>query len=149
MKRADSLLAPVIRDLGIVDGVRLAEIKRNWYSLFQKPLSYHMAPSLFSKGELLINVDSPVWRQELNFYKEDILKKLRPYGVSAVRFRLGRVSLTEKTGTKGKREEFKTLGAEERSYIDETISEIQDESLKETLKTTMEKAITSGKTKIR
>jgi hypothetical protein len=148
VKRADSLLTPVIRDLGIEDGVRLAEMKRNWYSLFQKPLSYHMAPSLFSRGELLINVDSPVWLQELKFFREEILKKLRPYGINAVRFRIGRVSLSLKSGVGGQESEVKKITNEEHIFIRDVVSKIEDESLRETVKTAIEKSITSGKTKI-
>lgn len=149
MKRADSLLSPIIRNLGIEEGVRLAQIRRDWYILFQKPLSYHMSPSLLSKGELLLNIDSPVWLQELKFYTADILKKLDPYGVKAIRFRLGRVSLTDKAGSINKKPEDKHLKAEERSYIEKTVSQIHDEALKVTVKQAMERAITSGKTKIR
>ena len=97
MKRADSLLSPFIRELGIEDGVKLAEIKRNWCNLFNKPLSYHMSPLILSKGEILLNVDSPVWLQEITFYKEDIIKKMSSYGVKAIRFRLGKVSRNKRS----------------------------------------------------
>jgi hypothetical protein len=150
VRRADSLLTPFIRDLGIEDSVRLAEIKRNWYSLFQKPLSYHIAPSLLSRGELLINVDSPVWLQELKFYKEGFLKKLGPYGVSEIRFRLGRVSLTNKQSeVRSQGSGVKHLTNKEHTFIQDIVSKIEDERLKVTLKTAIEKAINSGKTKIR
>ncbi len=157
MKRADSLLLPIIKELGINDGVRLAEIKRNWYNLFSKPLSYHMAPSMLSKDEILLNVDSPVWLQELNFCKEDIIKKMSSYGVRAVRFKLGRVSTDIKSEVKNQarpasrsetgKSKVKPLAAEELSYIEETVSQISDEALRETVRRTIEKAFISGRTK--
>jgi hypothetical protein len=148
VKRADSLLKPLIKDLGIEEGVRLSEMRQKWNVLFQEPLSHHISPSLFTGGELLLNVDSPVWLQELKFYKEDIIRKLSSYGVKAVRFRLGRIVTTEKSGVRNERREVKPLKTDERSFIDKAISGITDENLKVTLKTTMKKAITSGKTKI-
>ena len=149
MYRADSLLKLFIKDLGIEDGIRLSEIKRHWNALFNEPLSLHMAPSLLARGELLLTVDSPVWLQELNFYRQDILKKLGSYGVSAIRFRLGRVSAKAKSGARNQRATVKRLSSAEQTFIQETVAEIRDEGLKESLTVIMEKAITSGKTKIR
>ena len=148
MYRADSLLKPFIKDLGIEEGIKLSEIRRHWTTLFREPLSCHMAPSLLNRGELLLTVDSPVWLQELNFYREDILKKLVSYGLSAVRFRLGRVSAKMKTEIK-KQKSNARLTDTEKVFIQKAVSGIRDEALKETLKMTMERAITSGKTKVR
>jgi hypothetical protein len=144
VKRADSLLNPFIRELGIEDGVKLAEIRRNWYNLFDKPLSYHMSPFILSKGEILLNVDSPVWLQELTFYKEDIIKKMSSYGVKTVRFRLGRVSTKVKSGIQGWKSRVKQLTTEELSYIEETVSKINDEKLKETVQKAMKKSFATG-----
>ena len=144
MKRADSVLIPFIRELGIEDGVKLAEIRRNWYNLFDKPLSYHMSPLILSKGEILLNVDSPVWLQELTFYKEDIIKKMSSYGVKTVRFRLGRVSTKVKSGIQGQKSRVKQLTTEELSYIEETVSKINDEKLKETVQKAMKKSFATG-----
>ncbi len=148
MYRADSLLKAYIKDLGIEDGIGLSEIKRNWNALFHEPLSHHMSPSLLARGELLLTVDSPVWLQELNFFRGDILRKLSPYGVSAIRFRIGRVSANVKPGAGSRKAKVKKLTDAEQAFIRETVAEMCDEGLKETLKLTMEKAITSGKTKI-
>lgn len=149
VKRADSLLTHLIRDLGIEDGIRLAMMKREWYSLFQKPLSYHVSPCRLSEGELLLNVDSPVWLQELNFFKEEIIKKLGSYGVREVRFKLGRIPrANENTAVKDKKSGKKHLKDGELEFVDKTVSHISDESLKTTVKSAMQKAITSGKTKI-
>jgi len=144
VKRADSVLIPFIRELGIEDGVKLAEIRRNWYNLFDKPLSYHMSPLILSKGEILLNVDSPVWLQELTFYKEDIIKKMSSYGVKTVRFRLGRVSTKVKSGIQSWKSRVKQLTTEELSYIEETVSKINDEKLKETVQKAMKKSFTTG-----
>jgi hypothetical protein len=146
VKKADSLLIPLIKELGIEDSVRLAEIKNNWHNIFNKPLSYHMSPSMLSKGEILLNVDSPVWLQELKFYKEDIIKKMGSYGVKAVRFRLGRVST--KSEARSQKSKARSLTHEELSYIEDTVSKISGEALRETVIRTIEKALISGRTKL-
>jgi hypothetical protein len=148
MHRADSLLKPFIKDLGIEDRIRFFEIKRNWDTLFQEPLASHMFPILLSRGELLLAVDSPVWLQELNFYRDDIIKKLVPFGIGAVRFKLGRITKNVKSEIKSQKSRAKRLTNTEQTFIRKTVDEIRDEGLKETLKITMEKAIVSGKTKI-
>jgi hypothetical protein len=149
MKRADSLLAPLLKDSGIGSGVAFAGIKKNWFSLFQKPLSHHIAPCLLTAGELLINVDSPAWLQELKFFREDILKKLYPFGIRSVRFRLGRVSMNAASDNKSRAPEARQLDEEERSFIENAVTDIDDDGMKQALKKTMKKAITSGRTKIR
>jgi hypothetical protein len=149
VKRADSLLIPFVRELGIEDGVKLAQIKRNWYNLFNKPLSYHMSPLILSKGEILLNVDSPVWLQELNFYREDIIKKMSSYGVKTVRFRLGRISRNKPSALSSQHlAAVKQLTNDERAFVRDIVSKIGDELLRGTVKTALEKSISSGKTKI-
>jgi len=146
VKRADSLLASVIKDLGIADGVKFAEIKRDWNALFDQPLSFHMSPSMLSNGELLIFVDSPAWLQELSFFREDIRRKLESYGVKSIRFRLGRVAT--KKGVRNQKTGVKQLTNVEHEIVKEMVSRIDDEGLKGAMKTTIEKAIASGKTKV-
>jgi hypothetical protein len=141
VKRADSLLKPLVRDLGIEDGIRLSQIKRHWYTLFHKPLSHHMSPSFLSGNELLLTVDSPVWLQELKFYQGDIITKLALYEVKTVRFRLGRVNAAENAETGREGGKAKPLTAHDRSFIEDTVSTIEDEELREVVKKAMGKAI--------
>jgi hypothetical protein len=148
VKRADSLLKNVIKGLGIEDGVVLAEIKRDWHILFHEPLSFHMTPVQLSRNELLLNVDSPVWLQELKFYKQDIINKLSPHGVKDVRFRLGSVRSTIKTGARNKSSKSRIFSEEERSYIEKTVSRLNDGDLKTAVRAAMGKAVSAGKTKI-
>lgn len=146
MKQAGSLLGPIIDDLGIREGVRLAEIRKNWHSLFHKPLSYHASPSKLTDGELLLNVESPVWLQQLSFFKDDIISRLSAFGIKSVRFRLGSVSLKGQREARSRRS--KPLTDEARVYIEDTISAVDDEALKASMKKAMEKAISSGRTRI-
>lgn len=138
----------LIRDLGLQEGVALARMKKEWHSLFQKPLVHHITPAHLSEGELLLYVDSPVWLQELNFFKHEIVRKLNSYGVREVRFRLGRNPGNENTMARQKRSERKHLNVSEQEFVDNSVSHIHDDSLKAAVKVAMQKAITSGRTKI-
>ncbi len=106
-----------------------------------------MVPCKITEGVILLNVDSPVWLQELNYFKKDIIEKLSPYGIKEVRFKLGGVS--KKTGSGVCNQGFRVnkLTPEEVSYIEETVSLIIDEELRGTVRRTIEKAISSKKTK--
>lgn len=151
MKRADTLLTPFLKNSGIQDGVKLAAMQAQWYHLFSKPLSNHILPFRFSRGELIVNVDSHVWLQELTFLKRDIVKKLTPYGVKTVRFRIGKTQSKAGSGLRnggGKRTQYRKLTAAELSYIEETVSGLPDEQLQRTVRTILEKAIATGRTKI-
>ncbi len=140
MKRADSLLAPLIKNLKLEDAVKLGRIKAGWADIFEQPVSLHMFPAMLKEGELLINVDSPMWMQQLSFYKDKMADKLHGFGVKAVRLGLGKVIPWEKE--KGEKIILhKSITADDRSYIEKTVSPIRDEELREGIKKAIEKSI--------
>jgi len=143
VKRADSLLAPIIRNLGIEDSIRLGRIKKEWAGVFEKTISFHTCPASLKEEELLVNVDSPVWLQQLSFYKEDIVKKLRGFGVKAVRFRLGRVFPEKKKEQEVLKKRLLTSG--DNAYIEETVSSIPAGELRDKIKKAIEKSFVYGK----
>jgi len=139
MEKAGPLLGPVLRRLGIEAGVSLARIKNDWHRIFDKTLSAHMYPSQFSEGELLLNVDSPIWIQQLGFYKKEIVLKLGAYGVREVRFRIGRVGRTEQV--KEAAPAPAELTAEEKEFVEGLLETIGDEGLRGAVKAAAEKSL--------
>ncbi len=142
MYKAGSLLAPILKNLGIEENVRLAQIKDSWNDLFSKPLSTHMSPSKLTEAELLINVDSPIWMQQLSFCKKDIIGKLDAYGVKNVRFRIGKV-LHKKQPLRARKKNA-ALSAEEHLFMEEVLSSVDDEQLKASIKKALSKSLSSG-----
>ncbi len=139
MERAESLLGPLLKRLGIAEDVRLRQIRNDWQTLFGKPLSTHMSPSRFFEGDLLLCVDSPAWMQQLVFCKGEILKKLAGYGVRDLRFRIGRVtSRNPRADCSVAKTE---LSSEEALFISEVVSRVGDEELRETIRKTIEKSL--------
>lgn len=106
-----------------------------------------MSPCTLSHGDILLNVDSPVWLQELQYYKKDILGKLRSYGITSMRFKIGRVSHDMSPNKRLKESRFKTLTAEEISLVEDTVSQIDDEELRAALKKAMKRSLSARKVK--
>lgn len=140
MRRADSLLAPILKNIGINEDVHFLKIKREWSEIFEKPLSFHTAPSALKEGELLINVDSAVWMQELSFYKETIVQKLNRFGIKSVKLKIGRVfPYKKKIDPKPER---RTMTADDKTFIENTVFSIPEEDLKTQIKKAIEKSLT-------
>ena len=127
----------------------MSQIKNNWQDIFDKPLSLHMYPSKLSEGELLLNVDSPIWIQQLTYYKKEIINKLDAYGVKEVRFRIGRVSPDKRSvaasSSSSSDNKHRELSAEDTSFISSLTSEIKDEDLKQAVKTVVKKSLQAPK----
>jgi len=144
MERAGSILIPAIKRLGIEEDVRLLRIRNDWDALFDKPLSLHMSPSRLLEGELLLNVDSPIWMQQLHFCSREITAKLSSYGVKSVRLRVGKVfqrkcSDNENNKPKG------SLSADDARFIDDLVTSVNDEELRAAIKTAAEKFLSCRK----
>lgn len=148
MRRADSLIIPLVKELRIEDGIRLIELRKNWDNLFDEPLSSHMSPHKLSEGEILLNVDSPVWLQELNFCKKNIIDRLSSYGIREIRLRLGRVLEKTKYRVKCQGARVTNLSTKELSYIENAVSQINDEELSKTIRRAIERAFISGRTRL-
>jgi len=59
VEKTDSLLGPLLRRLGIEDGVRLARIQAAWDGIFDRP-SPSTYPCRYAEGELLITWNPPL-----------------------------------------------------------------------------------------
>ncbi len=143
MEKAGSLLEPVVRRLGIESGVRLSRIRADWNILFDKPLSQHMYPSRLADGELLLNVDSPVWVQQLNFYKNQITAKLGGYGIRGIRFRIGKVSTVREK--EGKSLKLPELSSEEACFVERLLDTISDAEIRNAVRGAAEKSLRATK----
>ena len=91
MNPIQSDLEAIITELGLVEELRLKKIQKVYTNLFKPPLTAHLYPVKLNKGELLFHVDSNEWLYEIQLNEQLILEKLKPYGVTSLRFRLGRI----------------------------------------------------------
>jgi len=143
VKKTGAVLDPLLKNLGLESGVRLARIKHDWHGIFDEQITSNLFPVSFSDSELLLHVTSPIWMQQFSFHKSEIIKKLSAYGVQTIRFRLGRIpQRKQKISPDRKAPE---LTRENVFFITELLSEISDENLRETIKKAVEKSLTSKK----
>lgn len=123
--------------------MRLESLKSEWGRIFGDPLSIHTSPVEIRDGELLIHVDSPAWLNQLKFFREDMLTKLRPYGIKDLRFKKGSVYHRNpaSTGQEKTAPPRRELTDQELRWIEENIPELPDEELRNQIRKTMERAL--------
>jgi Dna[CI] antecedent, DciA len=145
MDTTRSILASVFRNLGIEDRLTLACLQRDWTGLFGEPLSSHTYPSSVNKGKLVVNVDSPLWLQQLKFFRQTMLKKLETYGISSLDFKHGKTHVFTSHRTAGNlpdsNAEGKDLCETDLEWIKQTVDGINDPELRESMKNVLEKAL--------
>ncbi|MDP2156769.1 MAG: DUF721 domain-containing protein [Nitrospirota bacterium] len=139
MKKAETVLGPILKQLGIENGVRLQRIRNDWSDIFEKSISTHMFPATLKEGELLLHVESPAWMQQLTYYKKEIIRKLSSYAVTGVRFRLGRI--TKRKQKQEAEKPMRTLSSEEISFAASMVAGIRDEELKDSIRKAIEKSL--------
>ncbi len=139
MKSAETVLGPMLKQLGIENGVRLQRIRNDWPDIFEKSISSHMFPASLKEGELLLHVESPAWMQQLTYYKKDIVRKLSAYAVTEVRFRLGRITKEKKQPEAEK--PMRMLSPEEISFAASVVADIRNEELKDSIRKAIEKSL--------
>ncbi len=139
MKRAETVLGPMLKQLGLESGVRLEKIRNDWPDIFEKTISPHMFPAALNEGALLLHVESPAWMQQLTYYKKEIIRKLSAYGITDVRFRLGRI--TNKRQIRTEQKPKRELSSEELSYAASAVSGIRNEALRDSIRKAIEKSL--------
>lgn len=147
MKPVGSLLSHTLKKFGLEEKLKLLSVQKAWHEIFSAPLSLHTYPAELKNGELLVNVDSPVWLQQLKFFKQDMIKKLHGYDIREIVFRRGRVyskGAGEQRAQGLKNAEPskpRTLEPSETEWIGQIISDIHDPELKESMRKAIEKAL--------
>ena len=131
---AQSALSALIKDLGIDGRLRLHEIGRRWGEIFPGPLGVHTSPASLREGShLLVHVDSSAWLQQVEFLRPAVVEKLRPLGITGVRFMLGRVQAQEKAPIPPDQPQV-PLSDDDYRFIEQCVSLVSDETIRETLR---------------
>jgi hypothetical protein len=102
----------------------------------------HTSPDTAKNGILTVLVDSPQWMHHLSFYKEEMTGKLKGFGISEVRFRIGKV-------TAGGRKRHETPGSalsdDDQRFIENTLKGIRDEELRSRFRRLITHGLTRGR----
>lgn len=129
MQSLDKILRKFIKDYGLETGLTLTTIRRQWEKLVGQTIASHTCPEEIKGKIIFVTVDTPQWMHHLGFFKQEMCEKLKPYKVTEVRFKLGRLLKTEDSG-----EDIKKsipLTEEDSRYIENTLECIKDSELKE------------------
>jgi len=141
MKNIGLVLQRLSIDLGLQEKIHLQQIAESWQELFGKPLSLHTCPSDLKNGELTINVDSPVWLQQLKFLQPMILKKLEKYPLKSVRLRLGKIKSKPELKKPVHKPLQPTLSRSDLDWLNKLISDVSDTEIRESIRKAAENSL--------
>ncbi len=131
MKPLGKEFTEIIKDLGLSERYRLESLRKDLVKIFPPPLGEHLYPSALNKGQLLMIVDSRAWFNEVRLHKEELERRLSPYGVESIRFRLGKV-FRKKKGA-GPPPLTRSLAYVPGDLVREVSEKIEDPHLRESL----------------
>lgn len=124
--------------LGLSSGMALERLRASWGTLFAGPASRHSAPGSLVSGKLTIVVDSPLWHDQLRFLRGDLLAKLAPLGVRDLGFRVGPLARRREDTPRV----LRALTDDDRAFIEQTVAQIADVTLREHVRRALEKSLT-------
>lgn len=135
-----SLIEDIYEALGLLEEFNLGCIKNKWPQIVGEGLSIHSEPYSLKDGELLIKVRSHLWAEEMRFYSDLILQRLKPYKVKTLKFRIGKVN-SKVVYKKSNLKEKEFPSGEISGFEDSALSLISDERLRDSIKRAMEKSL--------
>lgn len=145
MQRAGSILKKFLHNYGLETGLTLATIKNQWLKLVGQTIAIHTSPDLIKGNTLFINVDTPQWMHHLSFFKQDLCHKLKPYKITEVRFKLGKLPVGDsfrKAVNISKEVNSVSLSEEDLRYIENTVRSVKDDGLKEKFRVLLASTLT-------
>ncbi|MDP2940454.1 MAG: DUF721 domain-containing protein [Candidatus Omnitrophota bacterium] len=94
MESIKDILPNVIENLSEGKPGVFQKIHKLWPQILQPKILKHARPAGFKKGQLTINVDSPVWLFHLNFKRQEILAALQKEfnDLTTIKFRIGSIN---------------------------------------------------------
>lgn len=143
MESVSTTLAGILKDLGLEREATLGTVRTQWHTLVGEPIASHTTPFSHHQGQLVIHVDSPEWLHELRYFQQTIQEKLKPFGFNSVRMKLGTVR--KRAPQKPPRKEMKPISPEDREFIDEITSGIDDPLMKERIRKALESSLSSSR----
>lgn len=76
MESLGTAIAKMLKIYKIEKPVRQNEVFFIWSDIVGELIAKHATPEKIAYSKLFVRVDSPVWRNELSFRKEEILKQV-------------------------------------------------------------------------
>jgi hypothetical protein len=122
------VIEDLTRQIGIQQGLKLEKIRAAWLDLFKPPFGEKFSPEDFSNGRLIVHCYNNQWLTSINYYRKDVLAKLKPYGVEALTLRVGEVTAAEPPVTSPRSKQLKPWppGGQDATDIEELTRHLPD-----------------------
>ena len=89
VRRLGEALSELSADLRLDSPADVAAVMAAWPAAVGEAVAAHVRPRRLHDGELLVEVDAPVWATQLRYLEEDVLRRLgrkvRPGVVKSIR----------------------------------------------------------------
>lgn len=144
MQRISSILPRIIKTFGLESNLQLRKLSNSWVQIVGDTIALHSSPERLRQEILYVAVDSPIWMQQLSFFKKELIEKVnRETGkklISDIRFIVGDVKIPEST-IDIRQSTVKLLTPEDMEEIEQSVAAINDHEIKESVKKAITKAL--------
>lgn len=147
IEKLSNTLQKIIAVRGLAGKLGIYRIMGQWESAVGGVIARHAQPSAIRGKKLTVQVDSPVWMQQLSLLKPDLIEKMnRGLGEDAVKditLRLGEVASQKKPASKAAPPV--PLSEKERALVDGYVKDIDDPEIKTALAKLIERDLMNKK----
>jgi hypothetical protein len=147
LQKLGDILHHVLKERNILLTSEKRRLQEIWSHAVGSQIAAHTSPDRLKKDSLFVKVSSPIWMQQLHFLKEEIIDKInRQMGEQFIRnifFSIGEISPTAHMNQDPVcffPASFPLRG-KDKKIVEESISSVSDQDLKEILKRVMTKDI--------
>ena len=147
LQKLGDILQSVLKGRNIIMTSEKQHLQKIWSQAVGSQIAGQTAPDRLKKNALFVKVSSPIWMQQLHFLKEEIIDKInRQMGETFIKnifFSVGEISRTSRINQDPVSffpASFPLKGRENK-MVEECISSVSDQELKEILKRVMIKDI--------
>jgi len=150
--RAGEVLERVLKGAGLGTRTVLAQVQKSWADAVGESIARHAAPETLKEGRLTVTVDGSAWMNQLSMLAPAIIEKvnaeLSSDAVQDLRFRLGKVGPRAAPAKEGEtRPPRRKPSSEEKARIEEALSPIKDEGVREQAGKLLTAACSRGRNK--
>lgn len=145
-ERISNVLSPFLKRTGLSWRIKEQKIIESWQKIVGRDIASNTEPSKLRGGVLYIKVSNSIWMQQLQFLKEEIIKKIhqeiKEVGLDDLRLFIGKIdsppniylAATQENGADNillqKKQEISSSIPEE---IEEKIGQIRDPEMRQLL----------------
>ncbi len=79
IESVDNLLIKLIKKRKWEGNFSLRKLQNEWADIVHKNISNHSNPTFIKNKKLYIDVDSPIWSNELTFLKDKVIERINGY----------------------------------------------------------------------